>query len=509
MDGKYINLNQSRLTALALAFSGFALVGWGAADSLNVRYQLEPKQVEAIHQAGKNLQDVEVPIDRAAMVGNSMSKAGLGLLALMGAVLLSPDKPRKLPTIAMEDELLEVQSGEKTAPPKDEILQRIRYALAQHLQQQPWMQACLNAKFIIVCGASGAKKSRTASAIAFLRAINGDEVVILDPHAEQDYHAGTFIAGEMFGFEGESEILDQRDRVLGINPKRTQLTSPRLFTVFDEFTGWGDGSHPELCNFAIEAVTHASRSTRKQNACDLFIVHSGDGEIRKGTFGTSQMESGVLTLALNTAMVIYLETESDQFGNTKPSGKGWWKPADVPWIDSSSRKPLTLPSWFDPGFLKGEFQEWLYAAGVGLKADFGFGIDTSKRPIQIDPRIQEAVDRLVNPANLHLADTLDRLFNLSSDDLPEDGLGAKEIDWQSCPEKAKEFLQYCYSKGAKLADSYGWFEVRNLYANWGKNHDFTRPQFRDFLAEMHSRELGMFQDKSEKCWKPLISPSSL
>lgn len=501
MDGKYLSLNQSRIAALTLAVAGLCLVGWGMSSATNIRYQLKADQVEQIHQAGERLQDVEVPIDRPALVGSSMIKASLGLLALVGAAIVAPDRPKKLPTIAMEDELAEVAAGAVPVPKKDEILSQIKHSLASYLQQQPWLMQCVKAKMIIITGASGSKKSRTAAGIAFLRAIHGDEVIILSPHAQQDQAAGTWIAGELFD---ESDILGERDRALGAN--RTQLTTPRQVTILDEFTGWCDGSYPLLGNFGREMISHGCRGTRKQNACDIFIVHSADGAINKGLFGGDALESGLLTLSLHTAMVIHLEADTDPFGDTIPAGRGWWKPANTPFADESARKPLTLPSWLDPAFLRSQFQEWLYEAGIGLKAGV---MDTSKRPPKIDPRIQEAVDRLVNPANPALADTLDRLFNLSDDDAPIDGLGAKEIDWETAPPKAKEFLQYCLSKGAKSADAYGWFEVERLFTNYGRNHNFTRPQFRDFLAALQVRKLGQFRDKTEKHWKPLIHPSDL
>ena len=478
-----------------MAALGTALVSYGVYDLKDPDFLITHTTIEGIYQSGQ-MWEAAPPVmedQRYRLRGILISCIGLGVLAT--AFTLASSEPDLLaPEIEPAAGTLPTYTPPETL--KNTLISRIKAML----QDLPELRVLMRAPVVIVVGGQGSGKSTFCAVLAFLRALlEGDEVVILDPHYQMNVlnKYVPWVTGNIF------ENPEQIKAAFPSSLAPRQAGEPHRTTVCDELSNW-----PTTHNLADEQTLLANAGTqdaRKARQRFILPVHGDAKEMICPNVDTGRYDSLMLQ-----AVVIKLGSKTDDWGEFEPAGWMHFKPSGKPYTKNNIKQNIPLPACFLPPkdgrrSLKQEVESMLHHWGMAPQT-------AEQRQRLISPEIEEYTAR-INRHDPKIRDMLDNA--LKSDGATHVDASENQhngsMEWTDTPHSKLilRLLKYCFAKRDSLIDSNGVISVRKLLRNWAQNNGLSASEFKDLLSATVLFNVGTWGDAEHKSWRPCIDPSQL
>jgi hypothetical protein len=399
---KFINTGQQRLFSYGLTLGG--LVGFlgGATLAFYNPQFLNHRDVAQLYQDGLSDRGSVVSRDGKQAHAMGMSLMAFSGLAVFGGIFLADGNPKTIrPTVAgpISRPLTQVD----TPPPDDVVIAELRENIAQLLHDNPWLCKLMAAPCVVISGVSGCGKTTVANNLAILRSLYwGWDAIVLDPNAASNLSFGSWTCGQVYGGNpakpGDIEaIRNKAQALMGTDywlqhPEQKQRKQ-RLTVIFDELTGWVDGSY-DLATEAKRAISWGQRETRRMGYAAIYLPHS----LEKESVGGRELESGKIGNFVRFAAVVDLDGKPDEFGEVTWSGTGRFLPPGTS-DKAENWQAIAIPDLLSPGALAGQLADVLDYLGKGLTVASEQTVDSPSFR-----RFRDAMDTAITEDTLnHLA----------------------------------------------------------------------------------------------------------
>lgn len=495
----YLDDKQQRWLSRALCASGaFGMVG-GLALAISNPQLRDTASLEDAWLSGRmQAQLKQSPATDKRAQGLGMLLFAFGMFLGGTGVVVAPGDPEKLRPDEVPDEDLRFlakggdsiapkgSAPQKEIPAEDVVLSSLRQKLLALLGNNEWLRQCLASPVVVLVGDSGCGKSTIANAICVLRALLwGWDTSIFDPHAEENMEYGLWMIGTLYGRDGsdpESSILKGLLPALRKYQPFTENKGKRHTILFDEFTGWADGSYPFLKPHAEPIMSHALRNVRKFGHAAIFNLH-GD---KKGTAGGEALGSGILERLLKVAAVIRVDGKPDEWGQVGWSGTGEFKPPAKDYEHSNFQK-IVVPELMSPGRMQREIGDILEYLRMDLEDPAS---DDSISDAPIVQKIEEQLQISLSPDAWKT--TLEKAYLAK----PSEAAHPAELDpdWSviKASEPVRSMLVYCRDRDMRIVD------VGRLKGSWGKCQGVTSKEaIREFVELLISARVAEWTQKNQ------------
>lgn len=220
-------------------------------------------------------------------------------------ITFQPDPARPLPSpdvVTDDDEYIDYAEA-------------IAHEVAMWCRNFPWLTKLLRAPILIVAGQPGTGKSSIMQTIAFLRFLlfqTGTE--IYDPDCDSNISKGVWVHGTPIGQAKDGAFAAQFHANFEALKQKTFPDNQGHTPIFDEVTKWIVEGYMDIQQFK-SFLTNIHQKFRRPNIWSLLGLHSLSVEEN-----TQEKSLPKFTSIRDYAAIIYLESDTDEFGKAKFSG---------------------------------------------------------------------------------------------------------------------------------------------------------------------------------------------
>lgn len=460
--------------------------------SFNPPRVMTPEQAAALAEA--DLEDTQFMINWVSdsYINILLLKLG-GCIALFAIArwLYAPEK-----TVTFEPDPARPLPSPEVVKDDDEYVDyadAIAHEVAAWCRNFPWLIKLLRAPILIVAGQPGTGKSSIMQTIAFLRfLLFQTSTEIYDPDCDSNISKGVWVHGTPIGQAKDGAFGAQFQTNFEELKKKEFPDSQGHTVIFDEVTKWVVEEYLDIGQFK-SFLTNIHQKFRRPNIWSILGLHSLSVEEN-----TQEKSLPKFTSVRDYAAIIYLQSDTDEFGKAKFSG--------VARVKEGGRKlphdDLTL-SRFPSVHITEEFSMAHLIKMLGPLTEY------------VQPSLSEATDVESSRGYRLMKDLFHQAHGAGAtgmltlaEGLREraigDGLAPRvvtktgEPKWHKVDRDLVEKMwRYVMDRGTAVnPDDEGFVRVRDLWRHWGDKQNLwsDTQTFKSFLKQLHDAHIGELGD---------------